>query len=152
MRRTGRRRKKAADLLNLQLFFAAVWPAAKDVFAPNPAFEMDLFPFSDFFFVRILCAKTETRTGVTIFKLLFKSPEENYVFKCVFEKTFLVRTRVQSITFSESILKFRWVFTMVFESTTKPQWEAENSFKERSIVSLKGVLQWSSKAHTRKVL
>jgi hypothetical protein len=66
------------------------------------------------------------RTGVTIFELLLKSPGENYVFKCVFEKTFLVRTRVQSIAFSESFFDFRSGFAMVFENTTKPLREAEN--------------------------
>ena len=41
----------------------------------------------------------KTRTGVRILELLLKSPGENGVFKCTFEKTLLVRTRVQSIAF-----------------------------------------------------
>ena len=51
-------------------------------------------------------------------------------FKTNFQKTFLVRTRVQSIVFEMQNFDFESAFAVLFESTTKPQREAQKCIFE----------------------
>ena len=68
----------------------------------------------------------------------------------MFEKTILSRDRVQSMALLVRIVEFRRGFTVVFESTIKPQREAQNGLPEHRILSFSGLLQWFSKRARKK--
>ena len=67
-----------------------------------------------------------------------------------FKRTSLVRTRVQSVGFLMQYFEFRTGFADVFESTTKPQREAQNDQSDRTISTLSRCLQWFSKSAHKK--
>ena len=52
------------------------------------------------------------------------------LFKINFQKTLLVRTRVQSIAFEMQEFNFESAFAVLFESTTKPRREAQKCIFE----------------------
>ena len=76
-------------------------------------------------FARVLC--TRVRAAIVFSKNDFKI-------------TLLVRTRVQSIAFQRQNFDFESDFSVLFESTTKPQREAQNHVFEGTILSFSGVL------------
>ena len=58
-------------------------------------------------------------------RTLHTCSHHNRFFKINFQKTFLVRTRVQSIVFEMQNFDFESAFAVLFESTTKPHREAQ---------------------------
>ena len=82
-------------------------------------------------FARVLC--TRVRAAVVFSKNDFKI-------------TLLVRTRVQSIAFQKQNFDFELDFSVLFESTTKPQREAQNDQSEGTILTLSWLLQWLSRS------
>ena len=57
-------------------------------------------------------------------------------FKTNFQKTFLVRTRVQSIAFEMQEFDFESAFAVLFESTTKPLREAQKCIFEAILCNI----------------
>ena len=65
-------------------------------------------------------------------------------------KTFLVRTRVQTVAFFGQTFDFLSGFVVHFENTTKPQREAQKYHLEHTISTLSRRLQWFSKRAHKK--
>ena len=66
-------------------------------------------------------------------------------------KTILSRDRVQSMALLEHTFDFHRGFTVVFESSTKPQREAQNDLSEHRVLIFTRLLQWFSEARTQQV-
>ena len=71
-------------------------------------------------------------------------------FKIDLKKTFLVRTRVQTVSFFLQTFDFESGCTVHFENTTKPQREAQKYHLEHTIATLSRRLQWFSKRAHKK--
>ena len=71
---------------------------------------------------------TRVRTTVVFSKLNFKI-------------SLLVRTRVQSIAFERQNFDFESAFAMLFESTAKPQREAQKRLSEGNNCNITGIFQ-----------
>ena len=62
-------------------------------------------------------------------------------FHSIFKIAFLVRTRVQSIAFQTRNFDFESSFAVLFESTIKPQREAQNGPSEVILLNIAGEFQ-----------
>ena len=78
--------------------------------------------------------------------------EPQAFFKSRVQKTFLVRTRVQKIAFERQKFDFESNFAMLFESTTKPQREAQKCLSDGNYFNITRILQSFSKLHTQFLL
>ena len=74
---------------------------------------------------------TRVRTTVVFSKLNFKI-------------SLLVRTRVQSIAFERQNFDFESAFAVLFESTAKPQREAQKRLSEGNNCNITAIFQWFS--------